>query len=331
MTVATFPVGTATRRVRRGSSVDPSTIAVYGLLVATIAAYLALDPGTMTLDRATVLVAQRLPLVFVAVGQTIVVISRGFDLSVAGIVAVTNVVVANTMGTGPAGVAWGVATGLLVGLGAGLVNGVLVGYLRLPPIIVTLATWSILAGVALYVLPQPGGEVAPGFADFPLQRVGPFPIAFVALVAVPALGWWPIARSRLGHRLLAVGGDERAAYESGLDVARTKVIAFVLCGLFASIGGLFLTMQAASGDPRIGDTFTLNSIAAVALGGALLSGGRGSVAASVAGALVLATLPSVLFLAGVSTYWQYVVAGGVLVAAVTLSSLTRGRMNAGTT
>ena len=116
---------------------------------------------------------------------------------------------------------------------------------------------------------------------------GPFPIAFVALVAVPALGWWPIARSRLGHRLLAVGGDERAAYESGLDVARTKVIAFVLCGLFASIGGLFLTMQAASGDPRIGDTFTLNSIAAVALGGALLSGGRGSVAASVAGALVL--------------------------------------------
>ena len=109
------------------------------------------------------------------------------------------------------------------------------------------------------------------------------------------------------------------------------MIAFVLCGLFASIGGLFLTMQAASGDPRIGDTFTLNSIAAVALGGALLSGGRGSVAASVAGALVLATLPSVLFLAGVSTYWQYVVAGGVLVAAVTLSSLTRGRMNAGTT
>jgi ribose transport system permease protein len=313
------------RRALVASSVDASTIAVYVLLVATVATYLALDPGTMTLERAGTLVAQRLPLVFVAVGQTVVVISRGFDLSVAGIVTVTNVVVATTMGTGVGGVAWGVATGLFVGLATGLVNGVLVGYLRLPPIIVTLATWSILAGIALYILPRPGGEVAGGFADFPLESVGPIPVSFIALVAVPGLLWWPVSRSRLGHRLLAVGGDERAAYESGLAVAGTKVLAFVACGLFASIGALFLTMQAASGDPRIGDPFTLNSIAAVALGGALLSGGRGSVAATVAGALILATLPSVLFLAGLSTYWQYIVAGGILVLAVTMSSLTRRR------
>jgi ribose transport system permease protein len=283
----------------------------------------------MTLDRASTLVAQRLPLVFVAIGQTIVVICRGFDLSVAGIVTVTNVVVATTMGTGVSGVVGGVAMGLIVGVATGLVNGVLVGYLRLPPIIVTLATWSILAGLALYILPRPGGEVARGFADFPLESVGPIPISFVALIAVPGLLWWPVSRSRLGHRLLAVGGDERAAYESGVEVARTKVVAFVGCGLFASIGGLFLTMQAASGDPRIGDPFTLNSIAAVALGGALLSGGRGSVAASVAGALVLATLPSVLFLAGLSTYWQYIVTGTILVLAVAASSITRRRSGVG--
>ena len=168
--------------MRFGGNVDVSTIAAYGLLVITVGTYLALDPGTMTLDRATTLLAQRLPLVFVAIGQTIVVMNRGFDLSVAGIVALTNVVVATTMGSGAGGVAWGVAIGLGVGLGAGLVNGVLVGYLRLPAIIVTLATWSILAGLALYVLPQPGGFVARGFADFPLQRVGPVPVSFVALV-----------------------------------------------------------------------------------------------------------------------------------------------------
>ena len=321
----------ADRRVRVGATVEVSTIAAYVLLVVTVATYLSLDPGTMTLDRATTLLAQRLPLVFVAIGQTIVVMSRGFDLSVAGIVALTNVVVATTMESGAGGVAWGVATGLGVGLAAGLVNGLLVGYLRLPAIIVTLATWSILAGLALYVLPQPGGFVARGFADFPLQRVGPVPVAFIALVAVPGLLWWPISRSRLGHRLLAVGGDERAAYESGVEVARTKVIAFVLCGLFASIGGLFLTMQATSGDPRIGDPFTLNSVASVALGGALLSGGRASVAASVAGALVLGTLPNVLFLAGVSTYWQFIVAGTVLVLAVAVSEITRRRVDAGAT
>jgi ribose transport system permease protein len=319
----------ADRRVRFGGTVEVSTIAAYALLVLTVGAYLALDPGTMTLDRANTLLAQRLPLVFVAVGQTIVVMNRGFDLSVAGIVAVTNVVVATTMSSGAGGVAWGVTTGLAVGLAAGLVNGLLVGYLRLPAIIVTLATWSILAGLALYVLPQPGGFVARGFADFPLQRVGPIPMAFVALVAVPGLLWWPISRSRLGRRLLAVGGDERAAYESGVDVARTKVIAFVLCGMFASVGGLFLTMQATSGDPRIGDPFTLNSIASVALGGALLSGGRASVAATVAGALVLGTLPNVLFLAGVSTYWQFIVAGTILVLAVAVSEITRRRVDAG--
>src|SRR5688572_14625276 len=100
------------RRVRFGGVIDVSTIAAYGLLVVTVGAYLALDPGTMTLDRVATLLAQRLPLVFVAIGQTIVVISRGFDLSVAGTVALTNVVVATTMGTGPGGVAWGVATGL---------------------------------------------------------------------------------------------------------------------------------------------------------------------------------------------------------------------------
>ncbi len=319
----------ADRRVRFGGTVEVSTIAAYALLVLTVGAYLALDPGTMTLDRANTLLAQRLPLVFVAVGQTIVVINRGFDLSVAGIVALTNVVVATTMSSGAGGVAWGVTTGLAVGLAAGLVNGLLVGYLRLPAIIVTLATWSILAGLALYVLPQPGGFVASGFADFPLQSVGPIPMAFVALVAVPGLLWWPISRSRLGRRLLAVGGDERAAYESGVDVARTKAIAFVLCGMFASVGGLFLTMQATSGDPRIGDPFTLNSIASVALGGALLSGGRASVAATVAGALVLGTLPNVLFLAGVSTYWQFIVAGTILVLAVAVSEITRRRVDAG--
>ena len=110
----------------------------------------------------------------------------------AGIVALTNVVVATTMGTGPGGVAWGIVTGLGVGLAAGLVNGLLVGYLRLPAIIVTLATWSILRPGAVRPA-RPGGFVARGFADFPLQRVGPVPVAFLALAAVPGLLWWPIS------------------------------------------------------------------------------------------------------------------------------------------
>lgn len=314
----------APRRMRL--RVETSTVAVYGLLAITMVVFALLDPGQLDVGRVSSLIAHRLPLALVAVGQTIVIINKGFDLSVSGIVALTNVVVATTMGTGAGGIAVGVLAGLAVGLLAGLLNGALVGFLRLPAIIVTLATWSIFAGLALYVLPQPGGAVPSSFAGFAHGRVGPVPIALVMLVGLPALLWWPIARSRAGHRLYAVGGDERAAYESGISVAWAKVGAFALAGLFAALGAIFLTMQAASGDPRIGDPFTLNSIAAVALGGTLLTGGRGSVAASIAGALVLGTLSNVLFFAGVSTYWQFVVAGGVLILAVALSALTRARV-----
>ena len=319
------------RRVRFGGVIDVSTIAAYGLLVVTVGAYLALDPGTMTLDRVATLLAQRLPLVFVAIGQTIVVISRGFDLSVAGIVALTNVVVRDHDGHGTRRGGVGCCDGprrrsrrrprqrsarrlppapgdhrdagdVVDPRWPGPVRAAPAGRLRRHRVcrLPAAARRSRSDGVHLH-----GGGARPAVvADLPLA---------------------------LGARLLAVGGDERAAYESGVDVARTKVVAFVLCGLFASIGGLFLTMQATSGDPRIGDPFTLNSIAAVALGGALFSGGRASVAASVAGALVLGTLPNVLFLAGVSTYWQFIVAGTVLVLAVTVSEITRRRVDAGAT
>ena len=226
----------------------------------------------------------------------------------------------------------GVCDRAAVGLGAGLVNGLLVGYLRLPAIIVTLATWSILAGVALYVLPQPGGEVAPGFADFPLQRSG--------RSRSRSSPWSPCPAWR-GGRSPARGSGTACSPSAATNGPPTRAASTspaprwwrsCSAGCSPRSAALFLTMQAASGDPRIGDTFTLNSIAAVALGGALLSGGRGSVAASVAGALVLATLAQ----RAVPRRRVHLLAVHRLRrhprrARSPLSSLTRGRMNAGTT
>lgn len=319
MTIFTNPP----RRLIRFARREPAVPTIYFLLILTALTYFVLDPSVLSPNRATVILAQKLPLVLVAVGQTIVFLTRGLDLSVGGIVALSNVVIATNMGQGTSGILIGVALGLLVGIVAGATNGVLVGLVRLPPIIVTLATWSILDGIALYVLPQPGGSVPAVFGDLFLRRFGPIPLPLILMIVIPMLFWWPVRRSRLGHAIYATGNDEIAAYSSGISVLKTKIVAYTMSGFFSALGAILLTTQALSGDPRIGDPFTLNSIAAVVLGGTLLAGGRGGVLGTVAGALVLATLSDLLFFAGISTYWQYVVSGGVLILALALGALTQ--------
>lgn len=307
---------------------EPAVPAIYAVLAVVVALRVALDPSVLEPARATVVLAEALPLVLVSVGQTIVFLTRAIDLSVGGIVALSNAVIATQMGVGAIGMATGVALGLLVGVAAGTLNGLLVGVLRLPSIIVTLATWSILGGVTLYVLPTPGGSVPAEFGYVVLRTFGPVPFPLILMVALPLVLWWPIRRSRLGHAVYAVGGNEEAAYASGIPVARVKVFAFTMSGFFSALAAVFLTMQALSGDPRIGDPFTLNSLVAVVLGGTLLAGGRGGVLGTVAGALVFGTLSELFFLAGVSLYWQSVVAGAVLVVALTVTTLARRRTGA---
>lgn len=311
----------SSRRLIRFAKREPAVPTIYVILALMIVIYAVLDPSVLEPDRATVILAQKLPLVLVAIGQTIVFLTRGLDLSVGGIVALSNVVIATNMGQGSGGILLGVALGLIVGVAAGVTNGTLVGLIRLPPIIATLATWSILDGLALYILPQPGGSVPALFGDLFLRRFGPIPFPLILMVVLPLIFWWPVRHSRLGHAIYATGDDESAAYASGIPVLKTKIIAYTMSGLFCALGAVFLTTQSLSGDPRIGDPFTLNSIAAVVLGGTLLAGGRGGVLGTVAGALVLATLSDLLFFAGISAYWQYVVSGGVLIVALAFGTL----------
>jgi ribose transport system permease protein len=213
------------------------------------------------------------------------------------------------------------AVALIAAILVGVVNGVLVAYAKLPALIVTLATLSILSGIALYILPTPGGGVPEWFSDIPLILIGPIPLAAVLLIAIPAALWLPVRRSRLGTALFAVGNDEAAAFVSGVKVQRTTAIAYVFSALFSGIGGVFITMITVSGDPNIGVPFTLNSIAAAVLGGAALAGGRGTIAGAVAGAFILSFITNLLFSMGIESYWQYTVTGGLLVAALAVPYL----------
>ena len=256
-------------------------------------------------------------------GQTVVVLTGGIDLSMGPMVSLTNSI-ASRLGDkeNPNSMWLAVAAALLVGAAGGFVNGVLVAYGRLQPIIVTLATASIYGGLALYVRPDPGGSIPREYSqlltDLAFDRRVP---RALFLLAGLVIFWILFRRTRSSTRILAVGSAEGAAYMSGVDVARTKVLAYTLSGLAAGAAGLFFTAQTGTGNALAGNVYTLNSIAAVVLGGASLAGGAGSFLGTVAGAYIIALIPSVLFFYGVSTFWQEFAEGSILLAAVSLGAL----------
>ena len=260
-----------------------------------------------------------------ALGQTFVVLTGGIDLSVGGIVDVTNSVAARYMQDSPVSIVLVSIAVLGVGAFAGLVNGLLVVYGRLQPIIVTLATLAIWEGIALLVLPQQGGSIPPGFTAF-LAGTLPFlswmPNSII-LVVLLVLGWRLLRTTRFITSVYAIGNDERAARANGISVARAKLGAYTLAGSCAGAAGLYFAAANTSGDATSGTPFTLTSIAAVVLGGVSLFGGRGSAIGSLAGAFILTLLLNVLFFAGVNTQLQEFFQGLFLILAVVASTLVR--------
>jgi len=300
---------------------EPAVAVAYIVLAAIVVGW-AVSVPQLGILAVTNTIGQKLPIVCVTIGAAIVLISRGVDLSVGATLTLVNVIVAK--GTDGTGAVWlWVVIGLTAALAAGLLNGILVAVYRLSPLIVTLATSSVLFGVALYILPIPGGGTPSWFTRIPLLLVGPVPLVALLLVLIPVVLWWPLKRSPFGTALYAVGNDEAAAFTAGIRVRATIASAYVLAGFFAGLGGVFLTMNAGSGDAGIGLPYTLNSIAGAVIGGVALSGGRGAIAGAVAGALIMSFLNNLLFALGVNTYWQFVVTGVLLLLALSVPLVLR--------
>jgi ribose transport system permease protein len=268
----------------------------------------------------TSVVNTSMPLVFAAVGQSIVVLTRGLDLSVGGMIDLTNSLAATHMHDGAGSmIAWSLLM-LLVGAAGGAINGILVAVGRLQPILVTLATLSIFQGLAIKVLPEPGGAVPIDYTKILANPNGPTGLAFVGVIVVFWLGF---RRTRFGTGVFAIGNDEEAARAQGVPVRVVKIGAYVLGGMFAAAGGLFLAATTTSGDATSGDVFVLTSIAAVVLGGISFFGGRGSAIGTIAGAFILTLLINVLFFANIDPLYQSFFQGLFLVVAVLLGTLIR--------
>jgi ribose/xylose/arabinose/galactoside ABC-type transport system permease subunit len=268
-------------------------------------------------------------LLLVTIAQMLVLLTAEIDMSVGANIALSSVASSMVMvGIGGDGVGVlfaGVLAGMLVGLVLGLVNGVVVARFKVPSFIVTIGTASVATGIAL--LTSKGTPIT-GLPETFTSALGSsdifgIPVSFMVAIAVLALVWFLLNWTVLGHYLFAVGGGEDAARLVGVPVLRTKVTAFVLCGVLTSFAGVLLTARVSSGEPTLGQEFVILAIAAAVLGGTSFFGGEGRLGLVAVGALFLVVLSNGMNLIRVPSYTQQVVLGTLLVAAVIIDRLRR--------
>ncbi|TPL17958.1 MULTISPECIES: ABC transporter permease [unclassified Mesorhizobium] len=310
----------APRRSALWRAVISGTGIVAMIYVLLYALYAFWQPDALSVYTFTDLVNNSTPLALAAAGETLVVISRGFDLSVAGVVSLTNVLMAVYPFGGPGGALASLLMCCAIGGAVGAINGILVARLGLQTIAATLGTMIVCQGLALVILDAPGGMVA-DFVTYTLTDTlfGIIPIAGLFLVAAIAL-WLAFRRTNTGIGLYAIGADEQSARFSGVSVAGVRITAFVGAGILYGVAGFMLSAQTATGNPTAGTPFLMLTFAAVALGGTPLSGGRGSLVGSILGAGTLMLLQKVLFSGGVSSFYTGIFQGFVLVLAIVFGS-----------
>jgi ribose transport system permease protein len=263
-------------------------------------------------------------LILVAIGQTFVLLSGGFDLSVGGVICVTNSLLAVNMGTTPASLLLWTFICMLIGTGIGLFNGFVIVKTKMQPFIATLATQSVCFGSALLILKVDGGDISRDFISVVMRRFAGVPLSAI-LTVILILLWLYVKRTSFGLSLYAVGSNEKAAHLNSINVFRTKVIAYGLSGLFASLAGIYRTAHVASGSPTAGAAFIMTSIAGAVIGGTAISGGIGGVVGTVVGAYILRGITDLLVFLRVSSYWTSLVQGVLLVVAVALTSYAKLR------
>jgi len=308
---------------RYALSQNRQTLIAFAFFVVMFAIYSTNHPAGFSANVVQTAANKGVLLALVAMAQTCVVITAGIDLSVGAVFVLSNClaswIVLGTAGTAALGVVGVLATGLA----CGAINGVIVIYGRLQPIVTTIATGAVFYGLALVLRPTPGGDVYSPLADALTGRVlDVLPASLIALGAVAIVVWVPYSRSAIGRAAYAVGSLEQAAYVSGVPVDLAKFCAYVLSGLLASMGGLFLTFVTYSGEASAatGGSYTLYSIAAVVLGGVSLYGGLGSAIGAIFGALMFRTIGDLLFVFNLDPLWQPLFQGLVLLAAVSLGA-----------
>jgi len=314
----------AGQRIRFNFGKHRGLIAAALVFAALLALLVVISPKGLGYYDLASLATNGAPLALAALGQTIIIIAGGFDLSAGAAISLVNALVATTPQETAAGQIGAVALGLASGAAVGAFNGFFVAFMRLQSIVVTLSTMFLVRGVTLIVLPDPGGSVAETLTRLLTGAAipGVLPAAAIA-VGGGLLIWGLVKRTRFGTAIYAVGSDPEAAHAVGISTEWTRFFAFVLGGLFYGAAGVFIGAQTGSADPLVGDPLLLQTFTAVVLGGTLLGGGRGGALGSVIGAYTLMLMINILLALDVSAYYSTIAEGVVLILAVVGASLGR--------
>lgn len=300
---------------------------IYAVTAFFIALYLYMNRDTFGIDTVNNLSAWLFPLFLATMSQAVIMLTGGIDLSTGNMMSLFTCLLATQMYDNPLSMMKAVVLVLVGGALIGLFTGAIVSYLKLPAIIVTLATSFIWAGAALWVLPSAGGHLPRSFSSrFIGQIGGVIPVSLLVLIGALLFWRYGVKRTPIGVGIYAIGDNERGAFFSGLPVKNLRIVAYIVAGLFAALAGIGLSAYAGSGDPLIGTTYTLAAIAAAVLGGISFFGGQGHLRGTIAGVLSLGLVTQVLFISGLSVAYQRVIYGLVLIVAIGIKTLAAYRI-----
>jgi ribose transport system permease protein len=303
-------------RIRTGRIFGEARLA-FALFLLLLIVNILLNPARYTPSHLGTTIGLVAPLILAAVAVTPIILSGGggIDISIGPLMTLVNVIIVQVVLTN-----WGQTSPLVVipialflGVLSGLFNGFLVVVVRLQPIVATLGTYLIYSGLAVWIMPSPGGSIPAWMARFSKSW------SVIPLIAVYVI-WLIIYRSLFYEQLMATGGDDRAAYTSGINVSAVRIGAYVLTGIFGAIGALSLGALIGSGDPKVGAGYTMTAIAGAALGGVSLAGGIGGIVGATFGAIDIFLIQSILTYYGVSPFALRVAFGTILVLALMLNS-----------
>lgn len=308
------------QKMNKLSAPTKKILPMYFLGFVFLCVTLVLDPTVLqSWDRVSTLALQFAPLMLCAMAQTCILLTGGIDLSLGVSLSMMTAILATTMGDGALGMARAVGLALLVGALVGLVMGSVVTFARIPAIIVTLAFSYVWKGVTLYILPVPGGYIPSAFTKF---MSGGFWVPGAAVVILLSLLLWKaIKNTPVGIGIYAIGDNAKVAYANGIQVNKTRLFAYCLSGMLVAVAGMLLVGRTGSGDPNIGGSYQMNSIAASVLGGVAFTGGVGQMRGAVIGAFIISSLINILFFSGVSPFYQYVVQGCILITVIGIKAI----------
>jgi ribose transport system permease protein len=310
---------------RARAIVQNSSFPSFLMLVVLIAVNAVLQPGFFTFQTFRMNFMTFTPLILVSLAQATLLLVGAVDLSLGAGISLVTTVMASLMMNNTLSIIGVALLGVAVALGLALFNGVFIGTIGPPPLIMTFATSVIWYGVALVLMPTPGGHIPEAYYTLYGKTIAGFLPVPVAVLLVALLFCLLLGRLRPFRHIYAVGGSERAAKASGINVTWIKIFAFLVSGVFVALAALCVVGQTATGDARSGQGFTLNSVAAAVIGGIAFSGGKGNYVGAIIGGIILGLLINIIYFANVTSFYQVFTKGAIILVALVIGAVPRLR------